>query len=230
MTDVPASAIHTATLPGINREWARVCRFGTRISWNKGYYFNPYGDEKSFYYLGAGSLIILHGAANGQERNLLCMRAGSLLNLAHVLGSSLTTFIDEECRFYCLTDVTVWRFPGTLLDDQKFVSEHPDLIINLMQSLGVRLLLMHNTVSSSANGDTASRLARFCFNMYASAEGSRAIPLDMGLGELANLLGMHRISLFRAIRKLKDAGALQSLTRAEIVIGDVATLRRLALS
>ena len=230
MTDVPASAIHTATLPGINREWAGACRFGTRISWKKGTYFNPYVGEKSFYYLGAGRLIILHGAANGQVRNLLCMHAGSLLNLAHVLGSSLTTFIDEECRFYCLTEVTAWRFPGKLLDDREFISQHPDLIINLMQSLGVRLLLMHNTVSSTGNGDTAVRLARFCFNMYASSQGSLAIPLDMPLTELANLLGMHRISLFRAIRRLKDAGALQSLTRGEIVIRDVAALRQYSLA
>lgn len=229
MTDVPASAIHTATLPGINREWAGVCHLGARISWKKGYYCNPYVGEKSFYYLGAGSLLILHGAANGQVRNLICMHAGSLINLAHVLGSSLTTFIDEECRFYCLTDVTVWKFPGRLLDDRNFVSEHPELVINLMQSLGVRLLLMHNSVSSAGTGDTAVRLARFCFNMYASAQESRVIRLDMALTELANLLGMHRISLFRAIRKLKEAGALRSLTRTEIIIGDVAVLRQYAL-
>lgn len=229
MTDVPASAIHTATLPGINQEWATARAYGTKISWSKGYYFNPYLGEKSFYYLEAGSLVILHGAANGQVRNLICMRAGSLLNLAHVLGSSLTSFIDEGCRFYCLSDVIVWKFPGTLLDDEKFISAHPGLIINLMQSLGVRLLLMHNTVSSSGNGDAAARLARFCFNMYASNAGKTTIALGMPLTELANLLGMHRILLFRALRKLKDRGALTSLTREAIVIQDAAALRDLAL-
>lgn len=228
MTDVPASAIHTATLPGINREWLTLREYGTSLFWKKGDYFDPYKGEKSFYFIEEGNLLIMHGAANGQARNLIYMQAGSLLNLAHALGSSLTSFIDAGCYFFCLTDVRVWRFPASLLADEKFVSNHSALIINLMQSLGVRLLMMHNTIASSSNGDAVSRLARFCLNMSSSYEGRAVFPLDLSLSELANLLGMHRISLFRAAKKLQNAGALKSLDREKIEISDTDVLKRIA--
>lgn len=230
MANVPASAIHTATLPGINREWAKLREYGTLLSWKRGTHFQPYIGEKSFYYLEAGSLIIMHGAANGQIRNMFCMREGSLVNLAYVLGSALTPFRDDSCNFYCLTDVSVRKFPGSLLESESFISEHPALILNLMQSLGVRLLLMHNNLASSGSGDATARLARFCLNMCESCDGQSEIASGISLTELANLLGMHRVSLFRAARKLKNEGALARLDGDKIVVADIEILREFALN
>lgn len=217
-------------MEGINRDWASLREFGTPLAWKRGTQFQPYIGGKGFSYLEAGSLIITHGAANGQIRNMFRMRPGSLANLAYALGSALTSFRDDCCRFHCLTDVSLWRFSGTLLENEQFIREHPALILNLMQSLGVRLLLMHNTVASSGTGNATTRVARFCLNMWKSGNGQLSIPSGIPLTELANLLGMHRVSLFRAATKLKDAGALDRLDGERIVIGDLGILGTFALN
>lgn len=230
MPSVPESAILTATIPGINQMWAQLLFLAARQEHARGTYLYLYDDpEHSFYFLEKGRVTILHGATNGQVQNMLYMQPGTLLNVAHALGSSMTRFLDSGCQFFCLTDVVLWKFPGSLLHDQDFIRSHPAFIENLMSSIGLKLLLMHNTLSNSGTGNTLSKLCRFCLNL-SQAQGN-ALNLKPGISqtELANLLGVHRISLLRVIQKLKRDGVLQELTRDSLVIKDLEKLRALAM-
>lgn len=228
MFKIPAAAIHTATLPGISECWKEMRQFSRQVDLPRGLYFNPYEGEPAFYYLEKGTLLILHEAANGQTRNMIYMGAGSLVNIADALGREVSSFIDVGCRFYCLSDATLWRFPADMLKDRTFISEHPDLIINLMNALGVRLLLMHNMLSFSGTGNAITKVARFCLNLSTAQQDSLDIELDLPLMELANLLGIHRISLFRSVRKLKEDGIIKELTGKRLIILDINKLKKLA--
>ncbi|HJD97647.1 Crp/Fnr family transcriptional regulator [Mailhella massiliensis] len=230
MSSVPQSAILTATIPGINGMWAQLLHLAARQEHGRGNYLYLYDDPKhSFYYLERGRITILHGAANGQIQNMLYMQPGTLINVAYALGSSMTSFLDSGCQFYCLTDVTLWKFPGELLHDRQFIRDHPDFVENLMSSMGLKLLLMHNTLSNSGTGNALTRLCRFCLNM--SQADNNALELSPGISqrELANLLGVHRISLLRSIQKLKRDGVLKELTRDRLIISDLKALRELAM-
>lgn len=230
MPSVPESAILTATIPGINQMWAQLLFLAAKQEHARGTYLYLYDDpEHSFYFLEKGRVTILHGATNGQVQNMLYMQPGTLLNVAHALGSAMTRFLDSGCQFFCLTDVTLWKFPGSLLHDQDFIRSHPAFIENLMSSIGLKLLLMHNTLSNSGTGNTLTKLCRFCLNL-SQAQGN-ALNLKPGISqtELANLLGVHRISLLRVIQKLKRDGVLQELTRDSLIIKNPERLRSLAM-
>lgn len=230
MPSVPESAILTATIPGINQMWAQLLFLAAKQEHARGTYLYLYDDpEHSFYFLEKGRVTILHGATNGQVQNMLYMQPGTLLNVAHALGSSMTRFLDSGCQFFCLTDVVLWKFPGSLLHDQDFIRSHPAFIENLMSSIGLKLLLMHNTLSNSGTGNTLSKLCRFCLNMSQASGNARELSPGISQTELANLLGVHRISLLRVIQKLKRDGVLQELTRDSLVIKDLEKLRSLAM-
>ena len=228
MMKIPAVAIHTATLPGINEDWGKLRQFSKPKKLPRGFYFNPYEGEPSFFYIEKGTLLILHVAENGLTRNMIYMKHGSLVNIAHALGREITSFIDVGCRFYCLSDVILWVFPARLLKDKDFINEHTDLIINLMNALGVRLLLMHNMLSFSGTGSALVKVARFCWNISEAHNNALNMELNLPLSELANLLGIHRVSLFRAVRKLKEEDALLELTYKNLRIANLEKLKKFA--
>ena len=80
----------------------------------------------------------MHGAENGRERAMVYIGSGNVFNEA----TALAGFDDPDCRFYCMEDVELYRFPGTLLHDPRFVAEYPELIINLMVSMSTKVLVM----------------------------------------------------------------------------------------
>lgn len=230
MPTVPAASIHTSTLPALNRCWEKVLHLAQKESYPRGRYLVLNAlPEGSFYYLEKGRLNILHGAVNGRVQNMLYMQPGSLINVADSLGRQNTDFRDGGCQFYCFTDVVLWRFEGGLLRDEHFIREHPDLIANLMASLGVKLLAMHNTLSNVGTGGALAKICRFCLNMAEAGDGATTLAPRISQTELANMLGMHRSSLLRSIQELKLRGVLVELTRDRLVIGDMERLRRLAV-
>lgn len=230
MHTVPESAILTATLPDINGMWAQTLFLAARQEHSKGTYLYLYDDpQHSFYYLEQGRITILHGAANGRTQNMLYVQPGTLINVAHALGSALTSFLDSGCQFYCLADVTLWKFPGSLLHDREFIRTHPELIDNLMTSMGLKLLLMHNTLSNSGTGSALTKICRFCLNMAQAHGDALELVPNISQSELANLLGIHRISLLRAIQKLKAEGVLTELTKDSLIISDLEKLRELSM-
>lgn len=231
MSTVSTASIHTSMLPALNRCWEEVLHLAVREEYPRGRYLvlNTL-PEGSFYYLEKGRLNILHGAVNGKVQNMLSMEPGSLINVADSLGRQNTDFRDVGCQFYCFTDVVLWRFEGALLRDEAFIREHPGLIANLMASLGVKLLTMHNTLSNLGTGGALARICRFCLSLSEADGGATALSPHLSQVEMANMLGMHRATLLRSIQELKRRGVLEELTRDRLVISDKKRLRRLAMA
>ena len=230
MPPVPASAIHTSTLPGLNKIWEKVLSLAQKQEHGKGRYLTPnIVPTGTFFYLEKGRLTILHGAVNGKVQHMLYMEPGSLINVADALGRQSTNFRDPGCQFYCLTDVTLWSFPGFLLTDEAFISRNPELIANLLTSLGVKLLAMHNSLSYANAGDALTKICRFCLNMSQANDGATELVPNISQTELANLFGMHRGTLLRSIQELKQRGVIGELTKERLSIENLEELRRLAM-
>ena len=230
MPIVPTASIHTSTLPAMDQSWEEVLHLAVREEHSRGSYLILNSlPEGNFYYLEKGRLNILHGAVNGKVRNMLSMEPGSLINVADSLGRQNTDFRDGGCQFHCFTDVVLWRFAGGLLRDETFIREHPRLIADLMASLGVKLLVMHNALSNVSTGGALAKLCRFCLNLSEADGGATVVCPHISQTELANMLGMHRATLLRSIQELRQRGVLRELTRDRLEIGDMEQLRRMTM-
>ncbi len=230
MVQVPDAAILTASVPALNEKWAGLLHLAKREEHPRGSSIYPYGDsEHSFYFLESGRLTILHGSVSGRVQNMLYMQPGTLINVAQALGHAMTDFLDTGCQFFCLSDVVLWKFPGSLLHDPDFIRQHPEHVENVMASVGLKLLLMHNTLANAGTGSALSRVCRFCLNMSQANGNALELVPNISQGKLANLLGMHRISLLRSLQTLKEEGVLEELTSERLAIRDLERLKELAM-
>lgn len=75
-------------------------------------------------------------------------------------------FDDPDARFYCMEDVELYRFPGTLLHDPRFVAEYPELIINLMVSMSTKVLVMHANLSETGGGTAVKQVSLFLCGLH----------------------------------------------------------------
>jgi len=166
----------------------------------------------------------MHGAENGRERAMVYIGSGNVFNEA----TALAGFDDPDCRFYCMEDVELYRFPGTLLHDPRFVAEYPELIINLMVSMSTKVLVMHANLSETGGGTAVKQASLFLCGLSRLHGDKLDFNPQMTQEELAIFLGMHRATLVRALRVLRGCGALLQLTKNRLRIGDLALLQKIA--
>ena len=104
MPSVPASSIHTSTLPAMNECWQEALHLAQREAHARGssLILNTL-PEGCFYYLEKGRLTILHGAADGSmKENSRPIRAASKLStrsgrpVRRVPSASAATAVETE--------------------------------------------------------------------------------------------------------------------------------------
>ncbi|MFR6520133.1 MAG: Crp/Fnr family transcriptional regulator [Bilophila wadsworthia] len=104
-----ADSSRTGKLEDMNAPWSRLLHLATRYTYPKRYPLVLAGDAMfDFYYLAKGRLRIMHGAENGRERAMVYIGSGNVFNEA----TALAGFDDPDCRFYCMEDVELYRFPA----------------------------------------------------------------------------------------------------------------------
>ena len=159
---------------------------------------------------------------------ILILAISSSFALERVATFWLAGFDDPDCRFYCMEDVELYRFPGTLLHDPRFVAEYPELIINLMVSMSTKVLVMHANLSETGGGTAVKQVSLFLCGLSRLHGDKLDFNPQMTQEELAIFLGMHRATLVRALRVLRGCGALLQLTKNRLRIGDLALLQKIA--
>ena len=80
--------------------------------------------------------------------------------------------------------------------------------------------MMHNAFTQANSEAVLQSFCRLALRLYKENQ-SRDVFLGISQTELANRFGVHRTTLNRAIRKLKDLGVITACTRDGFVIGDV---------
>ena len=206
-----ADSSRTGKLEDMNAPWSRLLHLATRYTYPKRYPLVLAGDAMfDFYYLAKGRLRIMHGTESGRERAMVYIGSGNVFNEA----TALAGFDDPDCRFYCMEDVELYRFPGTLL--------------NLMVSMSTKVLVMHANLSETGGGTAVKQVSLFLCGLSRLHGDKLDFNPQMTQEELAVFLGIHRATLVRALRVLRGCGALLQLTKNRLRIGDLALLQKIA--
>lgn len=215
--------LHAPLLSAVNKPWAAMIPEGRKFSARGQSLFEPAGDRLDFYYLARGFILVMHADMEGNERAIFRLGPGNLFNESPALAG----FDAPDSPFFCQTDCTIYGFSHSLLHDADFVAAHPGLIINLMSGLGVKLLILHTSLSNFVGVSAVARVSRFLCGLIRRRH-SLAFDPGMTQEDLAVLLGMHRATLVRALRELRQQGALLRFTKRRVEIGDAELLKRLA--
>ncbi len=114
-------------------------------------------------------------------------------------------------------------------DFESMYRTHPDVAQAIIRGLGKRLRHLVHVTETLAFHDVAARLAML-FVGYAERVGSVTeqgveLRIDRTQEELSLEIGTARESVSRAMRQLKRAGLIESLSRNRMLIPDIAKLR-----
>lgn len=163
-------------------------------------------------------------ASNGSQRFMLVYGRGTLVNLASAILKK-----PGVGQYLALEPCLLWRSDRALLTDPAWAARCPAFAEVALRHLA-RVTLTYQATLTDLTVDAF--LSRFCRYLLFNIARHGALRFKTGLtqAECAATLGVHRATLARAVRTLRDMGILERFTRGETVVLDPLGLRRLAES
>lgn len=199
------------------RCWDPVLSLGRRVEWKTGEVIQRPEDEVSaIYLLRSGTIEVAAASADGVQRILWLMGEGAVLGEAAMFGNHpymhrITAI--EDCEAIAFARATVVE---TLL------AKHPQVSAALLANLAAKSYIMSSQVEDTTFLSAPQRLARFLHGVC-MVRRSQCIPLSHAT--IADLLGLHRVTVSNAVSALRRAGVLLDDTH-DIVVADLPRLAR----
>ncbi len=205
-----------------NKGWSAITHLGERRVHPKGGIVHGMGKGVDrLYYLARGRIRFSLTYVTGLEKVLWYMESENVFGAApfftqtpykNVLSILRAT---EECEVYAFTREC---FRNTIL------TQYPELVYELLENMAHKM-----TLALNRGGDMAPVPSRICkMLLYLLEREIRNQGGDLeienpgiSLQELALVLGVHRVTLHNAIKKLKDENVVHMFNKKRIVVADM---------
>lgn len=218
-------ALYPGHCRDLNRPWERVLNMARQYNYPKGIFRFDESMQRDFYYISQGRICAQAFSLSGRERSTLFFEEGSLFNLA----ACLLDYSDNG-EWYCMEEVIIWRFSGTLLRDASFLQKYPELIINLMQGMSFNLMTQYIWLTDMYLAHPHTRFCRYLVGICMASGGKLRFSLGMTQQEIATELGMHRATLAAALQTLRVQKIVGKFSKKEVHILDWERLQEQANS
>ena len=192
--------------------WDKALHLGHKVLWKgKTCVQRPGDDVTSIFLIREGIIKVSATSIEGVQRTLWFMGPGSILGEAALFaGQKNTHFIDA------VEDCVAYEFSRNNVVD-KLLVDHPDLGEALLTNLATKSYIMSTQVEESTFLSAYRRICRFFYGLCLSRK-SRQISLSHSV--IAELLGLHRVTVSNAIGDLKRRGLLEERGH-DLVVADV---------
>ena len=202
--------------------WRKVLHLGMERRFPKGASLPDGLASGCLYFIAQGEVRMELLSNHGTGKICWYIDAGSILGeapLFHKMPGLLHTVCVRPCVMYAFTREV---FLG------EICRQYPDLMEDMFRSLAVKVRVLLNQVSTLALDELPARICKyFRLHMERNADGIFTRPL-LSQSELANLLGVHRVTCTRVLLDLKKRGVIGEFKRDCVRIFDEAELERLA--
>lgn len=204
----------SAHIVNLNMVWEDALDLSTQLNYKKNTII-PHEKHQGVYYIKKGKVKLSYISPNGQERIALTYDIHSIFNEARVFSGY------QACGFFtCLTDVKLYLFPKELLQSSEFIQKYPLIIKNLLFTMGAKILLHYSFLSEMGTGKNIVHVSRLILSLSANHDNALTFPAQMTQQEVCDLFGIHRTTLARILRRLKDMGAISAFTARKVVISN----------
>ena len=192
--------------------WEKALHLGRKVIWKgKTCIQRPGDDVTSIFLIREGTIKVSATSAEGVQRTLWFMGPGSILGEAALFaGQKNTHYIDA------VEDSVAYEFSRSNVVERLLV-DHPDLGEALLTNLATKSYIMSTQIEESTFLSAYRRICRFIYGLCLS-RNTRQITLSHS--EIAELLGLHRVTVSNAIGDLTRRGLLQE-SGHDLVVADV---------
>lgn len=210
-------------LSGLNKEWEKVLHLGVKKKVPKGVIFNCHQCE-TFGYVQKGQLRLSSVSDDGRERIVFYLGEGCICMEIPLFSNFLDKYTPE---FVTTTDCVIYFFPSDLMTDTDFIKKYPELMINIVHSMAVKSSAFFSQLSEEA---VLGSTAQFCRFLYREYEKNQETTFHFGFSqiELSLMLSLHRNTLCRIVRELRNENILGKCTKNCIEILDLEKLKKIA--
>ena len=165
--------------------------------------------------------------ADGREKIIFYLQAGAIVGEAPFFDKlpALSSIVaGTNCVLYAFNRETVI---------QQILPNYPSLTLSLLQSLACKVRMLSNQSVELSLKELPARICRFLYMRIptdTSGQTDRWVQPALNQQELASLLGVHRVTLNKALRELEKEGILGPYSKNEVCILDRERLKALSRS
>lgn len=211
-----------AIMPGLNTTWLDAISYASKYSFKSNSYI-PYKEIPGLYYLYKGSVKLIYHTSSGQSRVALYYKEGSIFNEARTFSGYF-----PDGTFICMQNVEIYRFKKEDILNEDFIIKFPNLIINLLSTMGAKILLHYTYLSDMGTGNHITHLCKLILSM-ATSNNNLNFSTNLTQDEVAAILGVHRVTVARTIKKLIDYKIIEKFTKKNIIIKNYDLLKKVAI-
>lgn len=196
--------------------WWQAYHLGERLNVSKGAVVVAGGSiSDALYVVEQGELWLFRTMLNGREKRLMRIGPGSVIgevslfdgvtNLSSIAAGKASVLyrFSKECVYKVL------------------VPQYPDIALCLLRSLARKTRLFANQSVTLSVRELPLRICRFLrlqASMLPDGTMDRRIVPELNQQELASLLGVHRVTLNKALRDLERDGVIGPYSRHEVYV------------
>jgi CRP-like cAMP-binding protein len=212
--------------------WGRVTHLGTRQVYPKGALILDMDvPAKGVYFVHDGFVDTALYTLHGPEKVLYGIGQGCLFGEASCFSTGMT----GEATVWARTACTVYFFKKETVEG-PIAKEHPELLVEMVGLLGHIVRMYGVWLQDSLSQEYFERVCRILiyfvrWKLGENVQPGRAVLIhdELSQNDIAKLLGIHRVSVTKAVSRLKELGILRRFTKTELDIADYHQLCRLGL-
>ncbi|MCR6544924.1 Crp/Fnr family transcriptional regulator [Dehalobacterium formicoaceticum] len=182
-----------------NTPWEEILDLGRKRHYKKNSIILGQGQTVSeLCYLHTGEIKLSSTSASGNEKPIWYIKAGNVFGEVPFFDHGIM-----NSYFICTEDCSVYFFSKEVLMETIF-PKYPHIVMNIFETMAKKLRLMSSQINDLSLNPPKLRVYKM---IYASLSHNETAHISQQ--ELADLLGMHRITLNRIISDLKNDGIIQ---------------------
>jgi CRP-like cAMP-binding protein len=215
---------------GLCPSWGGVLHLATRQVFPKGsLILDMESPAQGVFFIKEGQVDTALYTLNGPEKVLYCVGQGCVFGEASCFSTGTTGEASVWARSAC----TLYFFRKETVEG-VIAREHPHLLLEMAGLLGHIVRMYGVWLQDSLSQDYFARVCRILVYFVRWKLGDPQprnrqvlIHSDMTQSDVAKLLGVHRVTVTKAVKGLKDRGILRRFTKTELDIADFQGLCRL---
>jgi len=212
--------------------WGSITHLGCRQVYSKGaLILDMEAPAKGVYYVKRGQVDTVLFTLEGPDKVLYGIGEGSLFGEA----CCFTTGRTGEATVWARTDCILYFFPKEVVEG-VIASQHPRLLLEMVGLLGHIVRSYAIWHQDSLGLDYYERVCRLLVyylrwkqeNPLQALRSSNEVCIhaDLSQNDVAKLLGVHRVTVAKAVCRLRELGILRNFTKNELHVVDFRRLCR----
>lgn len=173
------------------------------------------------YYLKSGEVKTIAINESGQKKTIWFIHSGCIFGETALINQKPCSYTFQamtDCEIYCIDKETLYN---------KILPQHPEAALGLMRALALKVHILSIQVEDWTFNKPLNRVAKLLYLLYQKQSPDCTLdqPIPVTQEELADILGIHRVTVNNVIRQLRKDGILKN--EKLILIKDIKKLAQL---